>query len=51
MLAPLKQIFCDHSESFAYRKYDDFYFTEFSNCRKCGKTLKHFRGFDEDLRG
>lgn len=51
MLGTLRQMFCTHKESFAYRKYGDFYFVEFSNCSKCGKTLKRFQGFDEDMRG
>ncbi|MEP0824232.1 MAG: hypothetical protein HRF40_01980 [Nitrososphaera sp.] len=51
MLGALRQLFCTHKESFAYRKYGDFYFVEFSNCAKCGKTLKRFQGFDEDMRG
>jgi hypothetical protein len=51
MFGVFRQVFCNHEESFAYRKYDEVYFVEFSNCVKCGKTLKHFRGFDEDMRG
>ncbi|MGI0029449.1 MAG: hypothetical protein ACREAQ_07055 [Nitrososphaera sp.] len=51
MLPALRQIFCDHTESFAYRKYDDYAFEEFSRCATCGKTLKRFSGFDEDIRG
>ena len=51
MLGALRQLICTHKESFAYRKYGDFYFVEFSNCSKCGKTLKRFQGFDEDMRG
>jgi len=51
MLGTLRQMLCSHKESFAYRKYGDFYFVEFSNCIKCGKTLKRFQGFDEDMRG
>ena len=51
MLGALRQMLCSHKESFAYRKYGDFYFVEFSNCIKCGKTLKRFQGFDEDMRG
>jgi hypothetical protein len=47
----LRQVFCKHEESFAYRRYGNFSFVEYSNCKKCGKTLKHFRGFDEDMRG
>jgi len=51
MLGALQQLFCDHEESFAYRKYDDFQFVEICKCSRCGKTLKHFNGFDEDMRG
>ncbi|TLY10877.1 MAG: hypothetical protein E6K85_02690 [Thaumarchaeota archaeon] len=51
MLQVLHRMFCNHKESFAYRRYDELYFVEFSNCSKCGKTLKRFQGFDEDMRG
>ena len=51
MFRVFRQVFCSHEESFAYRKYDDFVFVEFSNCAKCGKTLDKFAGFDEDMRG
>jgi hypothetical protein len=51
MLGVLRQALCSHRESFAYRKYDDFVFVEYSNCTKCGKTLDKFAGFDEDMRG
>jgi hypothetical protein len=51
MLQALRQMFCDHKESFVYRKYEEFQFIEFCNCSRCGKTLKHFFGFDEDIRG
>ena len=51
MLEVLQQAFCTHKESFAYRRYDDFCFVEFSKCTKCGKTLGRFAGFDEDMRG
>jgi len=51
VLQALHQIFCNHKDSFAYRRYDEIYFVEFSNCSKCGKTLKRFKGFDEDMRG
>jgi hypothetical protein len=47
----LRQLFCGHGESFAYRKYDDYEFTEYCRCKSCGKVLKSFAGFDEDLRG
>jgi hypothetical protein len=47
----LRELFCDHAESFAYRKYGDFAFVEICSCSRCGKTLKHFDGFDEDMRG
>ncbi|AIC17230.1 hypothetical protein [Nitrososphaera viennensis] len=50
-LLGLRQLFCDHEESFAYRKYDDFDFVEYCRCRRCGKVLKSFKGFDEDVRG
>jgi hypothetical protein len=51
VLEALRRMLCNHRESFAYRKYGEFYFVEFSNCAKCGKTLKRFHGFDEDMRG
>jgi hypothetical protein len=51
VLGALRQVFCNHKESFAYRRYGEFYFVEFSKCAKCGKTLKRFQGFDEDMRG
>ncbi|HXG05774.1 MAG TPA: hypothetical protein VNI77_00425 [Nitrososphaera sp.] len=51
MLGALRQLFCTHKESFAYRKYGDLNFAEFSSCARCGKTLKRFQGFDEDVRG
>ncbi len=51
MLEALRQVFCNHRESFAYREYGKLYFVEFNNCSKCGKTLKRFQGFDEDMRG
>jgi len=51
MLGMLRRLVCDHKESFAYRRYGDFYFVEFSNCTKCGKTLKRLEGYDEDMRG
>jgi hypothetical protein len=51
MLQALHRMFCNHKDSFAYRRYDEFYFVEFSNCSKCGKNLKRFEGFDEDMRG
>ena len=47
----IRQLFCDHGESFAYRKYDDYEFTEYCRCKSCGKVLKSFAGFDEDMRG
>lgn len=47
----VRQMFCEHADSFAYRKYDDYDFVEYSSCAKCGKVLKSFRGFDEDIRG
>jgi hypothetical protein len=51
MLQALRQMFCNHKELFAYRKYNEFQFIEFCNCARCGKTLKRFFGFDEDIRG
>ncbi|MDQ3873321.1 MAG: hypothetical protein M3258_06890 [Thermoproteota archaeon] len=51
MLQRLRQVFCTHKELFAYRKYGELQFIEFCNCGRCGKTLKRFLGFDEDLRG
>jgi hypothetical protein len=51
MLQPLRQAFCKHEDSFAYRKYGDYDFVEICTCKKCGKTLRQFQGFDEDVRG
>lgn len=51
MLLGIRQLFCGHEESFAYRKYDDFLFVEYSRCKRCGKVLKSFKGYDEDMRG
>ena len=51
MLQPLRQAFCRHEDSFAYRKYGDYDFVEICTCKKCGKTLRQFKGFDEDIRG
>ena len=51
MFQLLRRAFCAHKDSFAYRKYGDFVFVEFSNCSHCGKTLNKFKGFDEDMRG
>ena len=51
MLQVLRQTFCAHKESYAYRKYDELVFVEFSKCANCGKTLGKFAGFDEDMRG
>jgi len=47
----VRQLFCNHEESFAYRRYDDYDFVEYSRCSRCGKVLKSFSGFDEDIRG
>ena len=46
-----KQLFCAHKDSFAYRNYGDYSFVEYCRCQNCGKTLKKFSGFDEDMRG
>jgi hypothetical protein len=51
MLQALRQMFCNHKESFVYRQYEEFQFIEFCNCTRCGKTLRHLFGFDEDIRG
>ena len=51
MLQTLRQAFCPHKDSFAYRKYGDLVFVEYNNCAKCGKILDRFAGFDEDMRG
>ena len=47
----LRRIFCSHDDSFSFRVYNDFDFSEYNKCTKCGKTLDYFNGFDEDLRG
>jgi hypothetical protein len=47
----LRRMFCEHRDSYAYRKYDDFEFVEFCRCSRCGKTLNRFAGYDEDMRG
>jgi hypothetical protein len=51
MLQVLRQAFCAHKDSYAYRKYDELVFVEFCKCADCGKTLDKFAGFDEDMRG
>ncbi|HET7285357.1 MAG TPA: hypothetical protein VFI70_11785 [Nitrososphaeraceae archaeon] len=48
----LRRVFCTHEESFSFRMYyDDFNFKEYNKCSKCGKTLRHLKGYDEDMRG
>ncbi|MGH9979215.1 MAG: hypothetical protein ACRD8Z_25785 [Nitrososphaeraceae archaeon] len=47
----IRRLFCDHVESFSFRKYNDFDFREYDQCSKCGKILRYLKGFDEDLRG
>ncbi|MGE0242482.1 MAG: hypothetical protein AB7F53_00535 [Nitrososphaeraceae archaeon] len=46
-----KRMFCSHEDSFSFREYNDFDFSEYNKCSKCGKILRYFKGFDEDLRG
>ena len=46
-----KRIFCKHKEIYSFRRYDDFDFHEFHQCKECGKVLGHIKGFDEDIRG
>ena len=46
-----RRIFCSHDDTFSFRVYNDFDFSEYNKCTKCGKTLGYFKGFDEDLRG
>jgi len=47
----LRRLFCSHSDSFSFRLYNNFDFSEYYKCAKCGKILGYFSGFDEDLRG
>lgn len=47
----LGNVFCRHKDSYSFRKYNDFDFSEYEKCSKCGKTLRYIRGFDEDMRG
>ena len=51
VMQALQRIFCDHSESYSFRRYNEFNFEEFNTCSRCGKTLRQLRGFDEDIRG
>ena len=51
MIINFKKMFCSHRDVFAYRKYNDFDFTEYQMCSNCGKILNMLKGFDEDIRG
>ena len=46
-----RRVFCNHEQSFSFRRYDDFNFNEYNKCCTCGKILRHLKGFDEDIRG
>ena len=51
LLIGFKRIFCNHENSFSFRKYNDFDFYEYDKCVKCEKILRYIRGFDESIRG
>ncbi len=51
MIKTIRKILCDHKERYAYRKYNEFDFTEYWVCRNCNEILETLKGFDEDLRG
>ena len=50
-LIVFKRIFCNHDDTFSFRRYNDFDFFEYNKCANCEKTLRHLRGFDESIRG
>jgi hypothetical protein len=47
----VRRLFCKHPDSFSFRTYNDFDFNEYSKCSHCGKVLRFFSGFEEDIRG
>lgn len=50
-LIVFKRIFCNHDDTFSFRRYNDFDFFEYNKCANCEKTLRYLRGFDESIRG
>jgi hypothetical protein len=50
-LIVFKRIFCNHDDTFSFRRYNDFDFFEYSKCANCEKTLRYLKGFDESIRG
>lgn len=51
LLIGFKRIFCNHENTFSFRKYNDFDFYEYDKCVNCEKILRYIRGFDESIRG
>ncbi len=51
LLIVFKRIFCNHDDTFSFRRYNDFDFFEYCKCANCEKTLRYLRGFDESIRG
>jgi hypothetical protein len=51
VLETFRRIFCNHNESYSFRMYDDFDFSEYNKCCRCGKILRCMKGFEEDIRG
>lgn len=51
LLIAFKRIFCNHENTFSFRKYNDFDFYEYDKCVNCEKILRYIRGFDESVRG
>ena len=43
VLGVLRQVFCNHKGSFAYRRYGEFYFVEFSSCASAARPSSAFR--------
>ena len=51
LLIAFKRIFCNHENTFSFRRYNDFDFYEYDKCVNCEKILRYIRGFDESIRG
>jgi len=39
LLIVFKRIFCNHDDTFSFRRYNDFDFFEYCKCANCEKTL------------